>query len=112
VTPKLINRPLRDQRFLLCFSADELTAIRACAVAAHMPTARYIREVVLGYTPKPKRHAMNAEAIRTLASVGNTLRALVGDAEDAGFASIAEAAEAAIAQILGLIAELNQRGRG
>jgi hypothetical protein len=106
MTPRLVNRPPRDKRFLLCFSADELTTLRACAVAAHMPTARYIREAVLGYAPKPKRHAVNAEAIRALANLGNALRAIASDAHSAGFESIAESAAAAIAQILTLIAEL------
>jgi len=104
--PRLSNRPPRDKRLLLSFTAEEIAIVRARAIAAHIPVARYIREVTLGYAPKPKRHAVNAEAIRTLAELGNTLRAIVAEARGAGLATVADAAEEAIARILTIIRDL------
>jgi hypothetical protein len=104
--PRVVDRPLRTKRLLLSFTPDELAAVRARAVAAHIPLARYIREVALGYAPKPKQHAVNAEAVRALAAVGNTLRAVVARADSEGTTAVAEDAQEAIARILAIVGEL------
>jgi hypothetical protein len=104
--PRLGNRPPRDRRLLLSFTAEEIAIVRARAVAAHMPVARYIREVTLGYAPKPKRHAVNAEAIRTLAELGTTLKAIAADARGAELVTVPAAAEEAIERILTIIGNL------
>lgn len=104
--PRVVDRALRTKRLLLSFTPDELAVVRSRAVAAHIPLARYIREVALGYTPKPKQHAVNAEAVRTLAAVGNTLRTLVGRPGQEGARTVERDAQAAVEQILALIGEL------
>jgi hypothetical protein len=104
--PRVVDRPLRTKRLLLSFTPDELAAVRARAAAAHIPLARYIREVALGYAPKPKQHAVNAEAVRTLAAVGNTLRAVVTRTGAGATSALEGDAQEAIARILAIVGEL------
>jgi hypothetical protein len=98
-----VRRPLRTKRLLVSFAADELVVVRARAAAAHIPLARYIREVALGYAPKPKRHAVNADAIRVLASLGKPLRDIAARAEVAGMPALERSAREAVDRILATI---------
>jgi hypothetical protein len=78
--------------------------VQARAIAAHYPLSVYIREVALGHNPQPKSHAVSAEAIRALASAGNTLKELTKS--PVATADVAAQAQVAIAKILDVIANL------
>jgi hypothetical protein len=104
--PRLVHRAPRTNRLLLSFTGEELSLLRDRARAAHIPLARYIREVALGYAPRPKQHAVNAEAVRALADVGNVLRALAAAVRASGATSIEARLDEAIRRVLSVIGAL------
>jgi Bacterial mobilisation protein (MobC) len=70
------RRGKRTARVAIRFTPDELEQVRMKAHHAGRSLARWLRELSLGYTPKPKPSAANAEVIRHLARIGNNVNQL------------------------------------
>ena len=71
-TSATITRSPRKIRFTDAEWALVVSRARECA----KPPARYVREVALGAVPKARRSHSNAELIRDLGRIGNTLARL------------------------------------
>ena len=63
----------RSLRMVIRLRPDELATITERAGSCGTPTARYVREIALGFTPRARRTQANAELIRQLARIGNNL---------------------------------------
>jgi hypothetical protein len=70
------RRGTRTARVAIRFTPDEWEQVRTKAHHAGRSLARWLRELALGYTPKPKPSVANAEVIRHLARIGNNVNQL------------------------------------
>lgn len=74
----------RTRAMCVRFTDLELTTIRDRAALCSTPIGRYIRETALGHSPAVPRRVGDAEVIRQLARIGNTLNQLARVAHTCG----------------------------
>jgi hypothetical protein len=69
---------------LIRFTLAESQAVTEHAHACGLPVARYVRDTALGAIPRIPRSNKNAEVIRQLGSLGNTMKQLASVANATG----------------------------
>ena len=88
------------------YTAAEWEAITQRARICGKPPARYVREVSLGATPRPRSSQANAELIRELGRIGTALTQLAATARQGGARLSAEAIDSTLAEILSIVRRL------
>jgi hypothetical protein len=97
------NEKKRTVQSMVRFTPDEFVAVAERARVCGRPPARYIREVALGAVPKARKATTNAELIRELSAIGNTLQQLRMTPRGVGDAPVAEQCELAFRELLDVI---------
>ena len=72
---------------LIRFTPAENQTVTEHAHACGLPVARYVRDTALGAIPRVRRSHKNAEIIRQLGSLGNTIQHLASIADATGLLS-------------------------
>jgi hypothetical protein len=91
---------------LIRFTPAESQAVTEHAHACGLPVARYVRDTALGAIPRIRRSHKNAEVIRQLGSLGNTIQHLAAVANATGLLSQEMALRDALHAILQAISTI------
>ena len=89
------------------YSDAEWATIAARARECGKAPARYVREVSLGAVPRTKRSHSNAELIRELGRVANTLARLASAQSDGAAASEHAPIQHALAELLAVVRRID-----
>ena len=96
----------REPRKIRYTHAEWATVVRR-ARECGKPPARYVREVSLGAVPKAKRSVADAELIREIGRIGNTLHQLAKVAAERDVSLRPEALADALAELLAAVRRID-----
>lgn len=88
------------------FTTAEWEAIAQRARLCGKAPARYVREVSLGASPRPRSNQANAELIRELGRIGTALTQLAATARQGRAGMSADAIDSTLAEILSVVRRL------
>ena len=88
------------------YTTAEWEAIAQRARLCGKAPARYVREVSLGATPRPRSSQAHAELIHELGRVGTALTQLAATARQGGARLNADAIDSTLAEILSIVRRL------